>query len=154
MEYIYEAKEELKRVDHLVYVSLKYTRTVDVIKSVIDRLINFYDFAILELLQHAKNKKKISDFPKTPVLRAEMLKKAYPDNNELDEHTAIYLLLRKINRAEYSRKNEFRKHVTMTANIDDGEVVEVTISTLMENYDKAKSFVQAVRNIVEGKKND
>ena len=31
--------EELKRVDHLVYVSLKYTRTVDVIRSIIDRLI-------------------------------------------------------------------------------------------------------------------
>ena len=39
-ESIDKAKEELKRVDHLFFVSLKYTKTVDVIKSLIDRLIN------------------------------------------------------------------------------------------------------------------
>ncbi len=34
------AKEEIKRADHLMYVSLKYTRTVDILKSIIERLIN------------------------------------------------------------------------------------------------------------------
>ena len=29
-ENIHDAKQEMKRVDHLIYVSLKYTRTVDV----------------------------------------------------------------------------------------------------------------------------
>ena len=38
-EKLEEAFEELKRVDHLIYVSLKYTRTTDVLKNVIDRMI-------------------------------------------------------------------------------------------------------------------
>ena len=49
MEYINhldEAKEEIKRADHLIYISLKYTKTVDVIKITIQRLINAFDFAI------------------------------------------------------------------------------------------------------------
>ena len=38
--YLDKAKSELKRADHLIFVSLKYTRTVDVIRSIIERLIN------------------------------------------------------------------------------------------------------------------
>lgn len=45
-EAITNAVEELKRVDHLIYVSLKYTRTVDVIRSVINRLIESYNAII------------------------------------------------------------------------------------------------------------
>ena len=41
-----EAIQELKRVDHLFWVSLKYTRTVDVIKHVIERLINCIGFGL------------------------------------------------------------------------------------------------------------
>ena len=47
---IEKAKEELKRADHLYYVSLKYTKTVDVIKSIIERLINAFDFTIDSLV--------------------------------------------------------------------------------------------------------
>jgi hypothetical protein len=53
-ESLSEAFEELKRADHLIYVSLKYTRTVDVIKSIIERLINAYDDAIITLLDKSK----------------------------------------------------------------------------------------------------
>ena len=38
------AKEELKRVDHLFYVSLKYTRTADMMRHLIERLINAFSF--------------------------------------------------------------------------------------------------------------
>ena len=61
--FLEEAREELKRADHLIYVSLKYTRTVDVIKSVIDRLISCLDFVIDKLLDHAIDKKLISEKP-------------------------------------------------------------------------------------------
>ena len=54
-----EAKEELKRVDPLVFVSLKYTRTVDVIKSVLERLIAAYEFIVMELLEYIKEQKKV-----------------------------------------------------------------------------------------------
>ena len=48
------AVQELKRVDHLFWVSLKYTRTVDVIKNVIDRLISCVGFGLEAILKWAK----------------------------------------------------------------------------------------------------
>ena len=50
-----EAVQELKRVDHLFWVSLKYTRTVDVIKHVIDRLISCIGFGFEALGQSSGN---------------------------------------------------------------------------------------------------
>ena len=73
------AKEELKRVDHLIYVSLKYTRTVDVLLSVVDRMINAYGFAIDSLLKIAKENKKIENMPDRDLLKAEETKKLYED---------------------------------------------------------------------------
>ena len=40
IESLENAKEELKRIDHLIYVTLKYTRTVDVLLSVVERMVN------------------------------------------------------------------------------------------------------------------
>ena len=40
MSYLEDAKDELKRADHLVFISLKYTRTCDIIRNTIERIIN------------------------------------------------------------------------------------------------------------------
>lgn len=69
------AVQELKRVEHLFWVSLKYTRTVDVIKSVIERLINCIGFGIEALLKYAKEKKLITSIPANAGLRCDLLKK-------------------------------------------------------------------------------
>ncbi|MFH1317204.1 MAG: hypothetical protein ABII01_06810 [Candidatus Woesearchaeota archaeon] len=74
-ENLQEAFSELKRADHLIFVSLKYTRTVDVIKSIIERLINCLDFSIIALLESYKEKKKITDIPSSPVARAKKIKR-------------------------------------------------------------------------------
>lgn len=153
MEYLEEAKEELKRVDHLVYVSLKYTRTADVMKSVIERIINAFNFAILEILEYAKEKKKLKDYPSAHGLRCDVLQKTFPENTDLKEFLSFYQLLRRINRAEYSKREEYRRHVTMTTNMEDGEVIEINIDILKEYYDKARTFVEFTRNLT-GMKND
>ena len=51
------AIQELKRVDHLFWVSWKYTRTFDVIRNTVERLINVYDFGLNCILEFAKEKK-------------------------------------------------------------------------------------------------
>jgi|TARA_B100001971_G_C18206604_1_gene548019 hypothetical protein len=152
MEYLDEAREEIKRVDHLVYVSLKYTRTVDVIKSVVVRIINSFNFAILELLEHAKEKKKLKEYPSAHGLRCDTLQRVFPENMELKEYLSFYQLLRRINRADYTKREEYRRHVTMITNLDDGEVIDVDIDLLKEYYDKVRAFVGFVKNMVEGNK--
>lgn len=147
-ENMYEAREELKRVDHLVYVSLKYTRTVDVLKSVVERLIDSFDFVLLALLEHLKEKKKITEFPKSSALKVKLIEKNF-NNEELNSYLNFYITLRMISKAEYTKREEYRRHVTMTASLNNGEIVEVNIDTLKEDYDKTKQFLDFIDQLLE-----
>ena len=147
------AKEELKRVDHLFYVSLKYTRTADMMRHMVERLIKAFSFGIDSLLKYAKENKKIDEIPDNPAMKCRLLAETLPDE-ELANYINLYLKLRKIIRADYTKREEFRRHVTMTCTIDNGKVVEVNIDTLKEDYEAAKNFVSYVERIVEGKEED
>lgn len=148
------AIQELKRVDHLFWVSLKYTRTVDVIKSVIERLINCIGFGLEALLKYAKEKKLVTHIPENAGLRCDLLKETFPDNAELLDYINFYLRLRKLSKAEYTRREEFRRHVTMIATIDKGEIVEVNIDILKEYYDRTKNFIFLVKKTINEEKEE
>lgn len=152
-EALNNAKEELKRVDHLFYVSLKYTRTADMMRHMVERLINAFSFGIESLLKCAKEQRKIDEIPTNPRMSAELLMKTFPDE-EITEHMNLYLKLRKVIRADYTKREEFRRHVTMTCTIDNGEIVEINIDILKEHYEAAKKFVDYVERVVEGKEEE
>ena len=149
-----EAVQELKRVDHLFWVSLKYTRTVDVIKHVIERLISCIGFGLEALLKYAKEKKLLTSIPENAGLRCDLLKKTFPDNLELMDYINFYTKLRKLSKAEYTRREEFRRHVTMIATIDKGEIVEVDIDILKEYYEKTRNFITLVKKIINEEKEE
>ena len=113
-----KANEEIKRADHLVYVTLKYTRTVDVIKSIIKRLISAYNYVILEALEYAKDKKKIKEIPNSAQDRILLLKKIYKD--DLKDYLKLLELLKTLNDAEYEKKEEYRKHVALIEQMHHG----------------------------------
>src|SRR3989344_2024901 len=148
-EALENAFTELKRVDHLFYVSLKYTRTADMMKHVMERMINSFSYCIESLLKHAQEAKKIQSIPENHALRCKLLLEI-SDDPEIKSFISFYLKLRKINRAEYTKREEFRRHVTMTVTIDNGEVIEVNIDVLKEYYDRTRDFVDYVRKIVHG----
>ncbi len=143
MSSLNDAKGEIQRADHLLYVTLKYTRTVEVIKSVISRLANAYDNAVIYALEKIKDKKKIKEIPSTPVSRAELLHDLYKRDIAILDSLNLYFLLRKIIRAEYTKREEFRKNVTLTVMHKD-EVVEVNIKVLGEYYEKTKGFIDYI----------
>ena len=149
-----EAIQELKRVDHLFWVSLKYTRTVDVIKHVIERLISCIGYGLEALLKYAKEKKLVASIPANVGLRCDLLKEIFPENLELIDYINFYIMLRKLSKAEYTKKEEFRRHVTMIATIEKGEIVNVDIDTLKEYYDRTKNFVNFVKKIINEEKEE
>ncbi len=137
-----EAKEELKRADHLLYVTLKYTRTGDVIKNTIHRLLNAIDNVVIFALEILKKKKKLKFIPLTPVSRAELLKKLYK-RPEMKQFLDFYFLLRKIDKAEFYKREEFRKHVALIVEYRD-EVIQVDIETLEEYFIKTRQFIEYI----------
>ncbi len=59
--------QEKISADHLLYVSLKYTKTCDVIMNLILRWKRMIETSFEKILEHAKKKKKISSIPTNPV---------------------------------------------------------------------------------------
>ena len=145
--------EELKRIEHLVFVSLKYTRTADVLKSILQRMINAFSFGFEALLIYAKEKKLITDYPENLALRCNILKEIYPDEKRLHEYIDSYLKLRKIIRAEYTRRDEYRRHVTMSVVID-GEPIDVTMDSVKEDFEMLKGFIKYVKEFIFGKQEE
>jgi hypothetical protein len=138
-----DSRQELKRADHLLYVTLKYTKTTDVIKNAIHRLINACDYAIIDILEHLKEKKKIDEVPLTPIARAEEVKKRFR-KIELIDYINFYLDLKKIDKAEYTKKEEFKKNVRLVVMDEDEESYEINIVKLYEFYERTVDFVKYV----------
>jgi len=149
-ESLSEAFEELKRADHLIYVSLKYTRTVDVIKSIIERLINAYDDAITSLLDKAKEEGKIESYSKNAGIKCTEVKEIYPENSDIQAHMDFYLLLRRIIRSDYKKIEEYRRHVAMIATLDSATTISIDIDRVKEYYDRTDVFVKMVSEMCGG----
>ena len=144
-ESLEKSKEELKRADHLIYVSLKYTRTCDIFKSVLERLINAIEYMLDAILKNMENEKIIEDIPAQPVAKSKIVKQN-TDDESIREMTDLYLRMRKINKAPFDRQREFRRHVTMTVNLE-GENFDVNIDNITDYYKTVKDYYE----IVEGK---
>ena len=140
------AREELKRADHSIFVSLKYIRTVEILKSTIRRLISAFELAFLEILEFLKNKKKIKAVPGVSRQRAELVLEKFP---HLKEYIEFYYLLKDINNAEYTKREEYRKNVTLICQIA-GKTQEINIERLIQQYEKTAEFVGMAEEIVKG----
>jgi len=144
------ARQELKRVDHSIYVSLKYTRTVDMFKRILERLISACECGMDALLQYAKHKKKLKDLPTFSGMKYDQIIKLFSDDPKLLEYIEFYSMLKKINRASYTSAMEFRRHVTMSL-VLEGKKMDIQIEQMHEYYEKAKEFIGYVEQLIEGK---
>ncbi|MFW5746205.1 MAG: hypothetical protein ACOCWQ_01495 [Nanoarchaeota archaeon] len=136
-----KAENELKRIDHLIYVSLKYTRTVDVMRNIVERMLNAFNFIFEDLLARAEKEGAIFEIPAAPKLQCNILKKLYGDDEKFLEYIEFYLLLRRFKNAEYTARQEFRRYVTMTATFANGDVRTLDIDTITDYYHTMKEFV-------------
>ena len=55
-------------------------------------------------------------------------------------YLSFYSLLRRIARADYTKREEYRRHVTMITTLDDGMIMNVDIDLLTEYYERTKKF--------------
>lgn len=130
------AIEELKRVDHLIFVTLKYTRTVDVIRSVLERLVSTLDFQIADLLEHYRKKGKLTAVPPAAMLRCRKLESVFPKDSEIKDMIDFYMELKKLVTSEYKKKEEYRKNVAMIT-----KDAEITIDKLRTYADETKRYI-------------
>lgn len=147
MEYLEDAREEIKRVDHQIYVSLKYTRTVDVLLNIINRMIDGYDFLLQALIQLAIEEKKTENMPSSPIEKGNLVKKLYDDDLTFD-NVNLYFLLRKLHRSNPQRESEYRRNVTMRTIVEGREEL-VTIDIITNYYHYMLEFLKTVEKKVK-----
>ena len=111
-------------------------------------MINAFDYSLDCLLKFAQDQKQIKDLPKLPIAKVETVRSIFNDP-QLNELLDFYILLRKLDKADYESSQEYRRHVTMTAFVDDKKI-EVTIDSITEYFDRTKLLIALVEKIVIG----
>jgi hypothetical protein len=147
-ESLFEAKEELKRVDHQIYVSLKYTRTVDVLMNCLSRMIDAYSCMVDSLLKYAVEKKMVKEefLPSTPLERMNFTNDLFKDPI-VQTNMGLYALMRKIVKTNPKKEQEFRRHVTLRTMVDGKEFI-VNIDIITSYYDSMKEFYEWIEQMI------
>ena len=149
-EYLLEAQEELKRLEHIIYVSLKYTRTVDVLANALKRLVGTFDLIIEAYLLKAQEEGKIENLPKSPALRANKVTILFPEDEELKNYLKFYSYMKQVLKSPHRKREEYRRHVSLIVDHEQA-TTEIKIDHLINCEKYIHRFFNYARDTLVGK---
>ncbi len=126
-----EVIKEKISADHLLYVSLKYTKTCDVILNLLLRWKNMIEKGMVLLIEKAKKDRKLASVPEAPRAKLVQLKNIYSKNPDITKTLELYELFRDIENLEKVRENEFRKGVNLKVFYKD-KTININLEQLKE----------------------
>lgn len=136
-------KEKIS-ADHLLYVSLKYTKTCDVIINLLLRWKIMIDKSMEVLVENAKKKKKWKKVPDAPRAKLIQLKKIYASDELIFEVLGMYEFFRDIEKLDKLREHEFRKGVNLKVTYKD-EIVNVDLEKLKIYSETLEKFISSLK---------
>ncbi len=139
--------QEKISADHLLYVSLKYTKTCDVIMNLILRWTRMIETAIDRILEVAKKRKKISTISTNPLGKIEQVQKLFKKDSNFLEVIELYKMFRKVRELKTERIGEFRKNVTLTI-FYQGKEVQVNLEKLKEYAEMLEKFISTTKQFL------
>jgi len=139
--------QEKISADHLLYVSLKYTKTCDVIMNLLLRWKRMIETAVDRILEHAKKKKKISSIPTNPLGKIEQVQKLFKKDANFLEVIKLYEMFRKVRELRTERIGEFRKNVTLRV-FYQGKEININLEQLKEYADMLEKFISSTKQFL------
>lgn len=136
--------KEKTSADHLLYVSLKYTKTCDVMLNLIERWKSMLELCLEALIQKAKKKKVIKSIPAAPKMKVELLKGAFKKEPIVLETIQVYEFFKKVPELQKIRENEFRKNVCLRI-IDPNKETKIDMDKLKEYSELLEKFIKFIR---------
>ncbi len=133
--------------DHLLYVSLKYTKTCDVISNLLVRWARLMEVSIEEMLKHAVSKKKLASIQSSPLGKIDQIKKIFSKNKEFLNTIDEYMMFRKIKELKCERIGEFRKNVNLRVTYR-GEKVNIDLEKLKEYAEMLENFISLTKQFI------
>lgn len=142
-----EIIQEKISADHLLYVSLKYTKTCDVIMNLLLRWRKMIETSINEILRHAKKKRKISSVPSNPVGKVNTIRKLFKKDKDFLKVVEFYEMLKKIETLRYERIGEFRKNVNLRV-LYRGKEININLEQLKEYAELLEKFISTTKQFL------
>ena len=143
-------KEKIS-ADHLLYVSLKYTKTCDVMINLLKRWKIMIDFSIDGLLEKAKKQKKIKKIPTAPKLKVDAIKETFKKEPDIMDAINEYEMFKLIDVLKKTKAGEFRKGVCLTVTYK-GEEIRIDLDKLKEYAEILERFINYTKLFLSSKK--
>ncbi|MFA5174162.1 MAG: hypothetical protein WC438_03195 [Candidatus Pacearchaeota archaeon] len=142
-------KEKIS-ADHLLYVSLKYTKTCDVMINLLRRWKIMIDHAVDALLEKSRRKKIIKKIPTAPKLKLDLIKEIFKDNPEIISGIVLYDMFRLIDELKNTKEGEFRKGVCLRITYH-GQEIAVNLDKLKEYSEILERFINYTKFFLSSK---
>jgi hypothetical protein len=137
----------LNSVEHMIYVSCKFTRTTEMLKKVMSSILKGYEFffevGFSLYVNENENVEKGTIFNKITLL------KDYFYNAGIELDLSEYFLLKRLLVSEFECVGEYRKNLAIIAYID-GEELSINVMKLIEFFTTLKTIIN---NLSKLKKN-
>jgi len=142
-------KEKIS-ADHLMYVSMKYTKTCDVMINLLKRWKIMMDYSFDGLLEIAKKKKKIKKIPTAPKLKLDLIKEIFKKEEDIMDAVKEYEMFKLIETLKKTKAGEFRKGVCLTV-LYRGEEIRIDLDKLKEYVEILERFINYTKVYLSSK---
>ena len=143
-----EIIKEKTSADHLMYVSLKYTKTCDVILNLLARWKSLIEISFDAVLEKRVEAGKIPVMPATPIQRIEFMKKYFAKDDAIQKVIPVYIFFKRVPDMKKIRSGEFRKNVNLRIVVTPTKNVDINMEKLSEYYDIVEKFSEEVKKIL------
>lgn len=141
-------EKERRIAEHLFYVSLKYTKTCDVILNLLLRWQGMIEECINAMLVKAKKKKMIKEIPAAPRAKVNLVLETLKKDKVITETLNLYLFFKKISKLEYTKEAEFRKNVALKVT-DEGRLIVIDMDKLKQWQELLERFLSFVKHFIK-----
>jgi hypothetical protein len=145
---IEEIIKEKTSADHLLYVSLKYTKTCDVILNLLARWKSLIEISFDAILENLVESGKIPGMPTNPKQKIEFIKKYFKKSEAVQNVVPLYVFFKRIPDLSNVRSGEFRKNVNLKVS-EASKITDINMEKLGEYYEIVEKFMLEVKNILD-----
>lgn len=142
-----EIIQEKISADHLLYVSLKYTKTCDVIMNLLLRWRKMIETCTLHILKKHLKEGNIDEVSTNAIGKIKQMKQLFKDDQDMLETISFFMMLRKLEDLQTERIGEFRKNVALKIQFR-GEEVNVNLEQLKIYAEMMEKFINTTKEFL------
>lgn len=141
---ISEILKEKTSADHLLYVSMKYTKTCDVMLNLIARWKSMIEISFDAMFEKSFDSGSLPALPTNPKQKIEFIRKYFKKQKAVQETLPLYIFFKRIPDLQKRREGEFRKNVCLKI-IEPAKTTDINMDKLKEYSDTLERFISEVK---------